>query len=543
MRCAVLAGELPAGPIAQPCDDSVTRQVLGAVGQRRDNFPTSILAMGGDSVIDPQAITEARRALGRQLATFRDAAGLIQGDLASLVHYGRSTIANVETGRQSCRRSFWESCDEVLRAGGALISAYEELKALERRQRRDIAREMNPERGTRMSDDGVDTDAQADVARGVEIAASTRQPQLGSLLAQGAPSGPRLDMVTLRLRLDGREVAVPVSRRLLLQAGIGSVVEAFAIGQPSEVLQEDIDRQGLAERITVDSPAYMDEVLGHLREQWYALVKTDNLLGPRFALAGVLNQIGIVQALLPALRDRARLDAASLGAQYAESAAWLYEDSGNVPRARYWTGRAMEWAYEADDRRMLAWTIFRCSQQVAATGDAPRAIGLAQAARRDEEHLATPTRAAIRVQEAYGHALDRDELAAQKLVDDAHAWAASDTEGDARGRTRVVLHAELHRDPAGELLVSKRQAGKGNRVVRGRSPSAAPGLPTGSRGWADPARSGVRRGWADRTSGPHRAHGSAGSSKQRVTAHAQRHQIDRRRVGAASVAASRGRAR
>ena len=314
-----------------------------------------------------------------------------------------------------------------------------------------------------------------------------------------------------------------------------SVVEAFALGQQFDVLQELTERQSLAERVTVSSPAHLQEVLGHLREQWHALVKTDNLLGPRFALAGVLNQIGIVEALLPALRDSARLEAVSLGAQYAESAAWLYEDSGNMPRARYWTGRAMEWAYEADDRRMLAWTIFRRSQQVAATGDAPRAIGLAQAARRDEEHLATPTRAAIRVQEAYGYALDGDELAAQKLIDDAHAWAASDTEGDARGGHGSYCTPSYIEIQRAELLVSERETKEGNRVVRGRSWSSAPCLPTGSRGCAELARGSVRRGRADRTSGPHRARGPAGSSQQRVTPHPQRHQGHRwrawRRIG------------
>jgi tetratricopeptide (TPR) repeat protein len=141
----------------------------------------------------------------------------------------------------------------------------------------------------------------------------------------------------------------------------------------------------------------------------------------------------VVEALRSVLRDEQRLEMVRLGAQYAESAAWLYEDAGNMAQARYWTSRAMEWAYEGDDERMLAWTIFRRSQQAAATPDAAQVIGLAQAARRNEERLATPTRAAIRVQEAYGHALDGDEQASQRLLDEAHTWAASDTAGDARG--------------------------------------------------------------------------------------------------------------
>lgn len=116
----------------------------------------------------------------------------------------------------------------------------------------------------------------------------------------------------------------------------------------------------------------------------------------------------------------------------AEKTAWLYEDTGNMTQARLWTSQAMEWAYEGNDERMLAWTIFRRVQQAAAIPDAAQTIGLAQAARRNEEKLATPTRAAIRVQEAYGHALDGNDQAAQRLLDEAHTWAAGDTAGDAR---------------------------------------------------------------------------------------------------------------
>jgi transcriptional regulator with XRE-family HTH domain len=184
-------------------------------------------------------------------------------------------------------------------------------------------------------------------------------------------------------------------------------------------------------QLTIASPAHLQEILIHLSNQWHALVKTDNLLGPRFALSDVLNQISVIEALCSVLRDKQRIEVARLGAKYAESAAWLYEEAGYMMQARFWTSQAMEWAYEGDDERMLAWTIFRRAQQAAAVPDASQTIGLAQAARRNEEKLATPTRAAIRAQEAYGYALDGNEKAAQRLLDEAHNWAANDTVGDA----------------------------------------------------------------------------------------------------------------
>lgn len=243
---------------------------------------------------------------------------------------------------------------------------------------------------------------------------------------------PGQDTIILNLRIDGKEVAVPISRRLILRAGVSSFVEAFALDQQFDMVHDVMQRPRQAERLTIASPAHLQEILIHLREQWHALVKTDNLIGPRFALTGVLNQISVVEALRSIIRDEQRIEVARLGAKYAESAAWLYEDSNDITQARFWTSQAMEWAYEGNDERMLAWTIFRRAQQAAAIPDAAQAIGLAQAARRNEEKLATPTRAAIRVQEAYGHALDGNDQAAQRLLDEAHTWAAGDTVGDAR---------------------------------------------------------------------------------------------------------------
>lgn len=359
-------------------------------------------------MIDPDGINEAKLALGRQLAAYRDAAGLRQQELAPRVHYGRSTIANVETGRQTCSGAFWERCDQELAADGALVRGYEDLKALTRAHQAEVASRMEADRAAKLH----------------------RFRDSTSLRGQAGPDGPP-DTVRVSVRLDGREVIVPLSRRALLHAGIGTLLDAFAFGQQFDLLREVAERPEQTDSVTITSPAHLDEVLVHLREQWHAQVKTDNLLGPRFALVGVLNQITVIEALGSALRDEQRLEVVRLGAQYAESAAWLHEDSGNQAQARYWTSRAMEWAYEADDKRMLAWTAFRRSQQAAATGDAAQVIGLARAACRDEDRLAKPTRAAIRVQEAYGHALDGNEQVSQQLLDEALIWAASDTVGDA----------------------------------------------------------------------------------------------------------------
>jgi hypothetical protein len=106
---------------------------------------------------------------------------------------------------------------------------------------------------------------------------------------------------------------------------------------------------------------------------------------------------------VPACRND-RVQVLSLAARYAESAARLYEDAGDVEQAERWTDRASMWAYEIGDDEMIAWTMFRGSQQAMGGRRAGDALGLAASARWQSDHLPAPMRAAIVQQQAQGHA-------------------------------------------------------------------------------------------------------------------------------------------
>src|SRR6266542_2579340 len=84
-------------------------------------------------VREPEEVTEARRDLGARLARLRHAKGISQHRFAPLTHYGRSTVANVETGRQKASRDFWQRCDELLSTGGVLVRAFDDLELRARR--------------------------------------------------------------------------------------------------------------------------------------------------------------------------------------------------------------------------------------------------------------------------------------------------------------------------------------------------------------------------------------------------------------------------
>jgi predicted kinase len=81
------------------------------------------------ATLTADGIEDVRAELGRQLAGYRRAAGYSQSELAKRVDYARSTIANVEVGRQNVSRQFWERCEVELDAHGALLAGYGNLQA------------------------------------------------------------------------------------------------------------------------------------------------------------------------------------------------------------------------------------------------------------------------------------------------------------------------------------------------------------------------------------------------------------------------------
>lgn len=229
------------------------------------------------------------------------------------------------------------------------------------------------------------------------------------------------DILFVSAWIEGRRQIVPISRRTLLAGAVGAGLQSPEIGS---VLHHAIPK--------LDG-SRIEAATEHLKDMWHTLVRADNLFGPRHALASVRQQISILESLLEHTRGDQRLEVLRLAAQYAESAAWLHEDSADLAKAARWTSQAMEWATESGDQAMVTWTLFRRSQQATTKRNPGQTISLAQAVQRNEDVLTAPMRAAALQQEAHGYALDGDEITCHKRLDSAHEFAASrQTKGDAR---------------------------------------------------------------------------------------------------------------
>lgn len=99
--------------------------MLVATGDRPDTGSVE----DDDMAREPETIAELRRSLGAQLATFRQAAELTQGQLAKVTICDRTTIVHIEKGRGRADERFWRAVDDACNAGEALVAAYLELEA------------------------------------------------------------------------------------------------------------------------------------------------------------------------------------------------------------------------------------------------------------------------------------------------------------------------------------------------------------------------------------------------------------------------------
>ena len=62
-------------------------------------------------------------------ARVREAAEIGQQQVARRTGYSRSSVAHAEAGRHLLTREFWQTADELLKADGALLASYEQLRA------------------------------------------------------------------------------------------------------------------------------------------------------------------------------------------------------------------------------------------------------------------------------------------------------------------------------------------------------------------------------------------------------------------------------
>ena len=357
-------------------------------------------------MIGPEAIAQAQRELGRQLAAYREAAGYNQAALAPFTGYSRSTVANVETGRQAAPLQFWECCDEKLATGGALVAKYQEIEALKAKRQQETIQALQAEREARLHE----TTSQLAAVEPQEDRAEPAASDWASDLAEARQNA---------VALWGEEFD---QTRLNTQDAMASSAAAlrWLVASDDTTTAHDAGwrRVGWAD---------VERIRG-VRRQLKAM---DNAHGGGAAFPMAVTYLR--REVAPLLRGR--YDAAagkSLFGAVAElslDVGWMAYDGGGHRLGRRYMTLALRLSHAAEDRLFGGRVLTAMSHQALHLGHVRLAVDLACAARMGTAHAAPPKAAAmITAMEAMAQAAAGDVV---------HCTAALVAAEKALGRARA----------------------------------------------------------------------------------------------------------
>jgi transcriptional regulator with XRE-family HTH domain len=163
---------------------------------------------------EPADIAALRRELGERLATFRKAAGVTQGRLASVAYVDRTTVSHIERGRTRADETFWQTADQETAAGGQLLAAFHELET-----------ERHEQASATQSRELAAVRAKADRLRGVSLAWSALPTSADDELAA----------IELARRVAATDVGDETLRRLEL--AFDDLAMAYPVTPPAELLE------------------------------------------------------------------------------------------------------------------------------------------------------------------------------------------------------------------------------------------------------------------------------------------------------------------
>jgi hypothetical protein len=192
----------------------------------------------------------------------------------------------------------------------------------------------------------------------------------------------------------------PLSRRSLLGAGVGA---AFGLNATT-------------------APAAAREVDPELASHWMTLLRVlgrhDAMVGARDVLDTAGHELGLITRHRQVARGDLHIQLIGVEARWAWFASWLSHDSGDWHRRDAWIDRALQLAQAVDDREMVAWVLLWQSRWAAMRHDTPRAIALADAARRTPGTI-DKTGGLCAFMQAHAHALAGDAASCERSLSDA----------------------------------------------------------------------------------------------------------------------------
>lgn len=325
---------------------------------------------------------------GFELRAWRKRRDMSQADLGAEVHCDPGYVYKIEHAKRRVPLTFAIACDQVLSTEGALVRLHQAF----------------------LNARGEVASPAPHVANPAPHVANPGSVIVPTDTVQESSSDEGIS-VPCRLR-DGQVTFVTIPRRAFLRNGaaLGTLAALGAGTSAQGVL--------LPGHFVTRTAAYGSTPVEHLRKLRRLLIDSDNLLGPRQAIAAVHEQVRVTQALRADAGNGDRRELLRLQTQFAELASWLHQDLGEHQNAEYWLDRALQWSHVLGDNDLTAYVMARKSQLAGESGDLVDVVDLAEASRQ-MTHPRSRLAAVGLTYQAFGHALRGEATASQKTFDQA----------------------------------------------------------------------------------------------------------------------------
>ena len=350
---------------------------------------------------EPPELVAMRLALGKQLSALREAARIIQPQVARRTGYSRSSVAHAEAGRQLLTGEFWQTADELVNAGGELLATYDQVRAAKdeheaRSREAELARAYAEAKAKAQE---LRSTAPAEVQNGNAAAVPAGQEVLSRLAGAvgaelpGSLTGPLLYLAFLsnatqamsiewreqlceQLRTFLREWADTVERREHLRL-LGWMAASVAA---SPVLNLDSDEQ---ERLSkaVDRPSRVDaQSIDHIETMLQECKRQEDAFGPNAVLHTVIAQRELVDSLLDECRAELRPRLLSVYSSMSSSIGTYFFDLDDPASAMHYCDQARAAAQEARNTELAIYVLCMMSLFASWQGKAHAALDFAAAA-------------------------------------------------------------------------------------------------------------------------------------------------------------------
>ena len=172
-------------------------------------------------------------------------------------------------------------------------------------------------------------------------------------------------------------------------------------------------------------------VLSALRGMHRGYVEADRLVGSLCIAGPIQLQMPVIERACEVSRGADRVEMLRFACQFAEFGGWIFQDAGDLTCAMQWTNRALDYALELGDDRVVAYTLMRKAMIATEGGSPAQGLGIADAALKRKGALTPRLRAVILRQRSFSNAVLGEVIATARDSEEAVTEAAAgETQGE-----------------------------------------------------------------------------------------------------------------